>query len=53
MTYYDRTATSEGIYVNKRNQYKECDGCHYCFSLDKSFKFQTYFRNGSHDLSFM
>ena len=29
MLYYDRTNVSEGIFVNKTSESKECDICHY------------------------
>ena len=29
MVYYDRIDASEGIDVNKRNNSKKCDICHY------------------------
>ena len=31
MLYYDRTDVSEGIYVNKTSESKECDICHYWY----------------------
>ena len=48
--YYDRIDVSGGIDVNKTNKSKESDVCHYCYFLDKSFKFLTYVCNGCHDL---
>ena len=41
MIYYDRIDVSEGIDVNKTNESKECDFCHYWCFLDKGFRFQT------------
>ena len=31
MLYYDRIDVSEGIDVNKTNESKECDICHYWY----------------------
>ena len=39
MLYYDRTDASEEADFNKPSQPKECDICHYCYFLDKGFKF--------------
>ena len=50
MIYYNGIDVSEGIDVNKTSESKECDVCHYCFFLDKGFKFQTYVCSGCHDL---
>ena len=41
MLYYDRIDTSKGIDGNKASASKECDICHYCYFLNKGFKFQT------------
>ena len=30
---------SERIDINKTNESKECDICHYCYCLDKSFNY--------------
>ena len=46
MVYYDIIDVSEGIDVNKTSESKECDICHYCYFLDKAFKFQSDFWNG-------
>ena len=35
--YIDRINVSEGIDINKTNQSKECDICHYRYFLYKSF----------------
>ena len=43
MVYYDIIDVSEGIDVNKTSESKECDICHYCYFLDKTFKFQSDF----------
>ena len=45
MLEYDRIDVSEGIDINKTNASKECDICHYWYSLDKSFKYEPYFCN--------
>ena len=50
MIEYDRIDVSEKIDINKTNASKECDICHYLYSLDKSFKYEPYFCNGCHDL---
>ena len=50
MLYYDGIDFPEGIDVNKTNESKECDNCHYWYFSDKGFRFQTYFCNGCHDL---
>ena len=44
MLYYDR------IDVNKTNASKEWDVCHYWYSLNYSFKFQSNACNRCHDL---
>ena len=49
MTYYDRIDVLERIDVNKTNEWKECDFCHYCYFLDKAFRFQTNVCNVCHD----
>ena len=41
------------IDVNKKNESKVCDVCHYWYFLDKGFKFQTDVGNGCHDLLMM
>ena len=53
MLYYDRINGSEGIDVNKTSELKECNICHYCYSLNKVFKFEANARNGCHDLLIM
>ena len=37
MLYYDRIDVSIVIDVNKTNEPKECDICHYWYFLDKGF----------------
>ena len=50
---YDRIDVSEGIDINKTSTSKECDICHYCYFLDKRFKFQPYVYNRCHDILMM
>ena len=40
MVYYDKIDAFEGIDVNKTNNSKKCDICHYWYFLDERFKFQ-------------
>ena len=42
MLEYDRIEISEGININKTNVSKECDVCHYWYSLDKGFRYEPY-----------
>ena len=53
MLYFDRTAVSEGIEVNKTSKLKDYDICHYWYFLNKGFKFQPYVCNRCHDLLVM
>ena len=53
MTYYDKSDVSEGIDVNKTNESKEGDVCHYWYFLDKGFKVQTYAFTDCRDLLIM
>ena len=53
MINYNRIAAFQGIDVNKSNESKECNICHYCYFLNKCFRFQTYVCNGCHDLLMM
>ena len=53
MLYYDRIDVSKGIDVNKTNESKECDICHYCYFLNKGFKFQPNLCNRCQDLLMM
>ena len=50
MLEYDRIDISEGIDINKANASKKCDICHYCYFLDKGFKYEPYLCNGCHNL---
>ena len=43
MLYFDRIDVSEGTDVNKTNESKACDICHYLYFSNTSFKFQTSF----------
>ena len=47
---YDRIDISEGIDIDKTNKSKECNICHYWYSLDKNFNYDPYLCNGCHDL---
>ena len=53
MLYFDRIEISERINLNKTNELKECDNCHYCYFLNKGFKFQSNVGNRCHDLLIM
>ena len=48
-----RIDVSRGTDINKTIASKECDICHYCFFLNKAFKFQSYVCNGWHGLLIM
>ena len=41
--HYDRIDVSEGIVVNKTNESKEGDICHYLYCLDKGLSFNCMF----------
>ena len=47
----DKIDVSEGIDVDKTNALKECGFCHYCYFLDKGFKYEPYLCNDCHDLT--
>ena len=52
MIYCDKIDVSEGTDINKTNEYKECNICHYrCFL--KGFNYKTYVCNRCHDLLVM
>ena len=53
MLYYGRPDVSEGIDANKTSASKECDVCHYWYSLNYSFTFQPNACNGYYDLLMM
>ena len=40
----------EGTDFNKTNASKEYDICHYCYFLDRGFKYEPYLCNGCNDL---
>ena len=40
MLEYDRTDISDGIDIDKTNASKECDTCHYWYSLNRGFKYE-------------
>ena len=50
MLEYDRLDISKRIDVKKTKASKECDICHYCYFLDKIFKYEPYLCNGCHGL---
>ena len=50
MLEYDRIDISVGIGMNKTNESRECDICHYWHFLDKNFNYEKYLGNGCHDL---
>ena len=45
MLQYDRIDVSEGIYINKTSESKECMFCHYWYFKDIGYKFQPHFFN--------
>ena len=53
MLYYDRVSVSKGIHVNKTNESKECDICHYWYFLNRWFKFQPNVCHRCHNLLMM
>ena len=53
MVYYDRIDISKRIDVKKTSKSKECDICHYCYFLNKGFKFQSYVCNRCRHLLMM
>ena len=53
MIYYDRIDVFKGIDVNKTNESKECDICHYWYFLDKRFMFEAYASKYCHNLLMM
>ena len=50
MLRYQKINVSEGIDVNKTNEPKKCELCHYWFFKDVGFKFEKHVCNGCHDL---
>ena len=53
MLYFYKIDVSEGIYVNKTSESKECDICHYWYFLNYSFKFQPNASSRCHGLLIM
>ena len=53
MIYYYKVDISEGIYVNKTRESKECNIYHYWYFSNKGFKFQSYVCNRYDDLVMM
>ena len=53
MMEYDRTDVSEGIYINKTSESKECMLCHYWYFKGVGYKFQPYVYTGCHAVSMM
>ena len=50
MLEFDRIDISEGVEINKTNASKQCDICHYWYSLSKHFNYVPYICNGYHNL---
>ena len=50
MLEFDRIDISEGIGVDRTNESKECDICHYWCFLGKGFKYEPYLCNGYYGL---
>ena len=50
MLEYGRTDISKGNDVNKTNESKECDICHYWYFEDFGFKYEPYLCNDCHGL---
>ena len=53
MLQYDRIDVSEGININETSESKECMLCHYWYSKNVGYKFQTYICNDCHAVSMM
>ena len=47
---YDRIDISEGIDIDKTDESKECDICHYWCFKDAGYKYEPHICNGCHDL---
>ena len=52
MLHYDSIALSEGIYLTKNNNSKECIVFHYWY-FNHGFNFQSSVYNGCHDLTML
>ena len=50
MLEFDRIGISEGIYIDKSSNSKECKICHYWYSKDIGFKYELHLCNGCHGL---
>ena len=50
MAYYDRINLSEGVDVDTTSASTDSNFCHYCYFLDKAFKFQPSVCNGCLDV---
>ena len=50
MLEHDRIDISEGIDIDETSNSKEFDICHYWYSLDRNFNYESYLCNGFHDL---
>ena len=50
MLKYERIDVSEGIYLNKSNNSKQCDICHHWYFLEKIFNYEPHLCNGFNDL---
>ena len=50
MLRYQKIDISERIDINKANESKECELCHYWFFKDIGFKFEEHVCNRCHDL---
>ena len=48
---YERIDISDGIYVNKSYESKECSPCHYWYFLDKSFSYGPYLCDGCYNMT--
>ena len=53
MPKYEKIDVSERIDVNKTNESKKCELCHYWFFKDVGFKFEKNVCNRCHDLLMM
>ena len=51
MLAYERIDISDGIYVNKSDEPKECTLCHYWYFLDKSFSYWPYLCDGCYNMT--
>lgn len=49
----ERVDVFEGINVDKTRASKECNVCHYWYSLDKGLQFQSSVSNSFHDVLMM